>query len=285
MQSRVSFTPVISETYYIAVDGYDGEVGSVVLNFGPPPPTITISGIVKLPNAEVAPIGGLNVFVDVFDNVNNIFNSEFITIAAGTNSAAYDVSVFVASNDDLVVSYFCVSCEDYIFLGYYNNSATSFDFFQATVLTDASDHSNIDLTLLSGDVISGTISLPGSSVAPTDGLSFNISATDSVNSAYGQAVTTFFFSTGESSLNYKFTVPAFGDSEWRLQYFCFECSDDGYIERGYYTVSGTVEDSADATLLDGGMDNLNKDLTFIRDNDELCVPIKATNGKVVLICL
>jgi hypothetical protein len=268
--SRVSFTPVSGTTYYIAIDGNTFVAGTDVpfivflsgntfLIWGPPPPMNTISGTVSLPAGKVAPAGGMDVNVNV-SNQNGAGDSYVsVNIAEGATSATYSMTVPVIADAQWRVSYSYGGGEAYWNNGYYNSTATTWDYQQATLLAGGSDHASIDMTLLTVNTISGTVSLPAGKVAPIGGMDVSVSLAgpvwgyDSVNIA-----------EGASSGTYSMTVPAIADAQWSVSYSYG--GDEAYVSGGYYNSTATTWDYQQATLLAGGSDHTGINLTLLTGN-------------------
>ena len=283
-QSRVSFIPTQSATYYIAVDGYDGETGNVTLNFDASEYTeVSVSGVVKLPNAETAPVGGLDIVVTLSDQFRGFLEDVSVTIAAGTNEILYSQAIDVLASSQVIVGYNCFDCSDYVATGYYNTTESVFDADLATPLTGTEAHTDIDLTLIVSDPISGRIALPGNDLAPLGGTLIYVLVGDLVsNSTAG--LTSVFIGEGMSFYDYRLTIPKVEGSTLALAYFCLAGCDQ-YEPFGFYSDNGTTIDLEQATLLDSNMPHINKNITLVRLDDELCVVLKASNGNVTNICL
>ena len=144
--------------------------------------TNTISGMVSLPAGDVAPAGGLDIYINAYDqNYGADSGFAFAFIAAGASSAAYSLTVPPDTSAQWQVSYSCYSCSPYVGSGYYASGAagtTTWDSSLATLLTGGADHTGINLSLITGNTISGTVSLPVGDVAPAGGLNININAED-----------------------------------------------------------------------------------------------------------
>lgn len=246
--SRVSLTPTSGTTYYIAVDGHSsGNIGDTILSWDPSY-DIIISGTVSLPSGTA--LGDMYIQVSVSNqNEPSYYVSENVVIPNGASSASYTLTVPIITNSQWVVSY--GSGCGYVLNGYYNPGGTTWDFGQTTLLGGTSDHSDINLTLLTGNTISGTISLPSGYVAPSDGIFININAS-SQNHPYNPVLCMFYLEEGTSSATYTIAVAPDPDAQLRVRYSYFErYPSNRLISEGYYNSTATTGDSATATLLNG----------------------------------
>ncbi|MDO9042233.1 MAG: hypothetical protein Q7U64_07820 [Desulfocapsaceae bacterium] len=223
----------------------------------------TISGTVSLPAGHVAPSGGVTVEVTPL-TVNDWGSIYYATIAEGESSTSYSLIVPTIADARWYISYRYAGNEPYVSGGYYNATATTWNYNQLTLLAGATDHANINLTLLSGNTISGTVSLPAGQVAPSGGLNFSISATisafefDSLSYSCGYSVT---IPEGESSINYNIIVPTVTGEKWRIQYFITQ-QNELYSSVGYYNDTATTGNYIQATLLAGATDHAAINMTF-----------------------
>ena len=257
----------------------------------------TLSGSLNLPSdSSLAPGENLTASVEAID-VNNISN-RFTTSTTITGPATSEnFSIAIPTTDtDWNVRYDCaaqttISCNDYIELGYYNSGATNSTVAAGEVYTDIPGQqstSSIDLTLLTGPTITGTLQL-STGVAPEGGLNFRITADDTTNSdVYASIVA---IEEGESSVNFSITVLNTNTGTFRVSYDCSEFIDEAcrdYVDIGYYdSVSeSTVVEEDQATPLSGnplGYTNIIMTVSLL-PGDELCFPIVAAGGSPV-VCL
>ncbi len=179
--SRVSFTPTAGQTYYIAVDGLQpADVGRVYLQWGLAPKSIR--GTLSLPNGELAPAGGLTIGMRFIDQNSFRDPTVTVTIPEAMNSADYVVTVPDDANADWLVSYECNSIAmgcggSYYTSGYYGISGTQWNSAFADVLAGGQHYNNINLSVLTGKLVSGSLSLPNAELAPVS-LSIDVFATN-----------------------------------------------------------------------------------------------------------
>ena len=169
--------------------------------------------------------------------------------------------------------------------GFFNSNGTDVTNFEKIV----DNFTAINFTLLFGESISGTLSrgLGGSSATLEISLSVQrISSTEPPIVITGSSTKTLIIEQGLPSKDYDITVPplAAGDV-YRVFYNCFEtCIDAGYLSVGFYAVSKTVPDIADAEFTS---ENTNIDIEILADPNsaEICIPIRSQNDKTAVICL
>ncbi len=223
----------------------------------------TIQGDVRLPGADVAPAGGVVVTIWASDMNSSNAVSKSVLIPEGNAFQAYSISVPSDAAAQWEVSYDAgIKAEDdYVRTGYYASAGTTWDKSAASLLVGGSDHANIDLTLLSGDVISGRISLPAGDVAPSGGLWVSFFVSDNtVNTYHGRAQ----IPEGASSVAYRKVVPSLAAANWLVKYYgCTGAGCASYHGAGYYSAAGTTWDYDQRTLLPGGSDYSDIDLTLL----------------------
>ena len=141
---------------------------------------------------------------------------------------------------------------------YKTPAETTWDKAEASTLAGNQDHSGIDLTLLEGNKITGTISLPPNRTA-SDEVEINLHARDANGSGrFGESSS--YIAENESSSSYTITVPDDPSASWKIDYHCY----DYHIFRtGYYRDSGTTWNPDDATLLPGNIDHPSTDITLL----------------------
>jgi hypothetical protein len=209
----------------------------------------TISGLISLPDNETAPEGGLNISVN-----NGQGARDDIFVAKGETSAVYTLSVAPGHHR---IRYDIQSHQSaYLQQGYYGGASTVKDYGQAVqVDTTTSGQSGIDLTLLRGSTVTGTVSLPGGLAAEAD-----IQLWVHNDQGGGTPVT---MRAGETSVQY--VLPVEPNRSMRIWYSLAEENPPlPYIRQGYYSTNGTVFKSWEATHVtstSGAVDNIN--LTLI----------------------
>ena len=224
----------------------------------------TISGTISLPGSDTAPVGGVSVRISASNQNGSGFWGKSFTIPAGESSTAYALTVTPDRNAEIRLSYSYMGVGPYLQEGFYNRSdGTQWNYQQATLLAGGRDHQNIALTLISGNTISGTISLPGSETAPAGGIYLRIFA--SYSNGSGSWSDYFALPAGESSAAYALTVPPDPKAKLRIKYSY--SGNEPYVQGGYYnSTDGTRWDFQQATLLAGARDHQNIALTLISGN-------------------
>ncbi|MBX2847945.1 MAG: hypothetical protein KTR16_06485 [Acidiferrobacterales bacterium] len=268
-----------------------------------------ISGIVMLPVGYSAPVGGIDLTVTAQEFTGGVGGSSnsniVINIPEGNISVAYSIPIAEISGAEWLLN---VNCNDYATptaclelapsVTYYDldNSPdfTTLDFNEADLLSSNSNITGINLTLIKADVVSGTITLGNERKAPATGLVVRMRAKgylDGIQEAISFELVTI--PPGENQMTYSIGLPTQDLDGWTLEIECdqsnpaADCS--GFLPASYYaagvTGNTTSEDLAQATLLDLSVPINNIDIELLSSTDELCVPIKAVNGNIALICL
>jgi len=219
-----------------------------------------ISGMVSFPAGDVAGTGGQVVALWASDAGSGQSVSKSVLIAEGQSSQSYSIDVPENGAAQWEIAYDAglFANQNYVRTGYYAATGTTWDKKAATLLPGGVDHSGINLTLLSGDHISGHVLLPSGDVAPAGGLSIPVYVQDSTVGSYVGVV---LMAEGTSSAAYSLVVPSLGTANWSVRYFCPSCAP--YHDRGYYSSTGTTWDVNEATLLPGGSDHDDIDLTLL----------------------
>ncbi|MCZ7599537.1 MAG: VCBS repeat-containing protein [Gammaproteobacteria bacterium] len=149
--------------------------------------------------------------------------------------------------------------------GYYSTTSptgmTTYDAGEATILPSGPGYTGIDMQLLEGVEVSGTISLPGSELAPAGTyISGPIHADDDARVSGW-----FSIAPGTSSSNFSFYLPLHdaSDRNWVFSYECqYGCG--GYASRGYLGLSGMQHGPSDAATFVGGVSHANVDLVLLK---------------------
>jgi len=265
--SRISLTPVLGTNYYIQVDIYTGAPGfDFTLNWGPAPVMNTIQGTISLPTS--AGPGGESINISAQNQNGSGYFSTNVTILENTPSIDYELSVTPDINANFLVAYSCWNCDAPLLPdGYYADNEpndTSWDQNLATPLPGANSYSDINMTVVTGKTISGTISLP--SVAGPGGENIIISAQNQNGSGY--------FSTGVTipedspSFGYELVVTPDTNADFLVAYSCWNC-DVPLLRDGYYAdnePNDTSWDQSLATPLPGTSSHSDIDMTVVTGN-------------------
>ncbi len=221
----------------------------------------TIQGTVSLPTGDVAPAGGQVVSIYARETHSGSIIGKTVSIPEGQSAQTYNLSVSGDPTSSWRILYDCgFLCDAYVRVGYYSTTGTTWDESAATILSGGSDHSGIDMTLLSGDTISGRVLLPQGDVAPNGGLWVSLLLLDNTVGSYNGRVK---IEEGNASVAYQKVVPSLAAANWTIKYLCNGAACDPYYNFGWYSASGTTWSSLDATPLPGGADHDNIDLTLL----------------------
>lgn len=207
-----------------------------------------IYGKISLPSGDTAPPGGI-AFAIHCNAEDPDFNFNYhadtiVSINAGDSSANYVVTAPPASNYHLWYYLISETSGSYIRSGYYNETGMVTTYDEASNIDINTNDEQINLTVLTGNSLSGTISLPNGNTAPTGGLQVEVRAFDcnQSNLSFG---TSAIIPAGKSEANYNLAVPA---GEYRLCYYLQPWApDQPYIYSAYYSSNGMVETNSLAT--------------------------------------
>lgn len=216
--------------------------------------TRSISGTVTLPNENLAPEGGIGITVSAGASPYAQDGWVNVVIPEGTSSVAYTVEVPMAKTPWFVY-YGLWRPGLYVERGYYGaNATTKWDANLAVSLAGDADHSPIDLTILAGHLVSGSISLPDDELAGTDmklgAIAMSVSSTcqsQFINNHWGLTI-----DQGTNSTDYQMLIP--DDVGDYVVGYELEQNYPGYVLRNYYNVAGEIVRTCDATKLDSSTD-------------------------------
>ena len=201
-------------------------------------PSFFITGQVSLPAGQVAPAGGVALFVEPINRKSNGSRGtgQSVTIAEGQNAVNYSLTTTSEPDAQWTVRYSCrfsQPCPGYISTAWYSDTGTTPDFLGATILAPAQDVSAIDLVLLESIAITGVISLPEGVVAPAQGVEIEMSARQ-ISGAFSGDESRVTIAEGESSVAYQLDVDPAAPNDWRVSYFC-RANCEALFPRGYYS--------------------------------------------------
>lgn len=228
----------------------------------------TISGTVYLPAGQTAPANGITGYIAVeAANSKNVYYAGF-NIPQGQQWASYSVTVPAdASGSGYTVRYRFysdINYRGYVNYGYYSAGLTTTKYDSAALVNlNAGNLYAINMTLIQGCTIAGTIFLPAGETAPGGGIegSSFILSPDGKNffNAY------FFIPAGSSSTNYFLVAPKDGNVPEYLAGYYFSNDYSGYFRYGYYAASGTTSKESLAkavNAINGDVNNIN--LTILK---------------------
>ncbi len=222
----------------------------------------TITGSISLPAGITAPPGGVTISEIIADD-NGWFSpsSGPITIQEGENSALYSITISPHSYNSYKVHYAYIG-GDYYASGYYTSTETIWDEAEADSLSGGTDHSEIDVTLIGGNTITGSVALPAGATAPAEGISCEIDLINAESSGtmHFETVT---MAAGDSSALYSISIPSDSSASFSVAYWC---SVDDYLSSGYYAAAGTTWKNSEADSVPGGQDHSGINLTLLTGN-------------------
>lgn len=193
---------------------------------------------------------------------------ERATITADSNSAEYEVSLPVSCEGSLEEYYlgYRQNSKDYVYLGYYkNNSETVGLLTNGRTFTEGQSYTDINIEVIRGNEISGTISVPDGMNVPENGLAVKLGSLQEPSGIYH---TTVIIEPLTTSSDYTIRVaPDVGDTA--LGYKVQGYSD--LAPKGYYSglanINGVSGRFDYAEMMDPTIPNPGKDFTLDPGNE------------------
>lgn len=206
----------------------------------------SIKGTISLPGGALAPEGGMSVEVEA-SSTNRSFNQQCTyMIPAGQNAINYSINVLP---NEYRINYKTTNL-DYVSVGYYGPKGTAYDLNSTQyVNVSHSDVNNINLELIKGETIKGTLSLPNGVISQYS-TSVRVIALSSNLANYYEYVT---IPAGKQSVEYSIRVPV---GKYKVYYEIYNYE---YIPTRYFSDQGMVTDAKNATMLtiDSPVNNIN----------------------------
>lgn len=227
-----------------------------------------ISGIITLPNSEVAPAGGLGVEITAqddkgtpYDGSDDLYTGTSVTIPEGSNSINYTIP---AADGNYIVRYYIASNTDYVREGYYASGITKSSSDTASkIYVSGAVYQGINLDIIKGSIITGTISLPDGGTAQSS-LPLRVEASGDNRKTI--AVTCLEIPAGSSTAQYKIVIPSDVTISGYYLGCMFNSSEtSGYIREEFYSnSSGVTFDKRQASLLNSGTNYGSIDFTLAK---------------------
>jgi len=230
-----------------------------------------IAGVFKL-DYGYAPSGGMNVTISATGKNaegKSMTYQQVIYLPFGHSQAEFKLNVdpsYYATGYKL--KYTMDSEYGYAEIGYYNDiEGTVQNEKEATLIyVDYEDQLGKEITAISKNHISGSVSLPDGAIAPKGGIKVSVHAEGPGGS--GSANVTI--PEGQSGAGYVLIVPP--GTQYKLYYSM--APNNMYVSSGYLSSEGTVLDSKKAELFDVKGDVDNKNIVLI--------PKRKVSGEVTL---
>lgn len=214
-------------------------------------PRKRISGTISLPSGIIAPDDGIFVEIHLEGQIDGVIRagqSMGFFINGGNSSKDFTFGG-VESGVSYRLRYYVSSKYGYVNAGYYTDSGTTWNSKLATLIpVGSSDISGKNLSLLEGNILTGTVSTPvgypdasikvAAEVLTADGTWAGLSASkESIELDAGYAKT--FMLMIPSDITY-----------YRVLYKGSDTSTlENFVSRGYYSINGTVTDPNLATVM------------------------------------
>lgn len=251
-----------------------------------------VTGEVRLPELETAS-GTMELEVIASETVCYYPLTDYITISSGNSSAGYSLLLPPDPSGFWTINYSITSGGQnmYYHTGYYvTQVSTTYKIDNATKLYGSMDYSseNIDMTILWGKTITGSLSVPNGRQAPSGGMDICL---ETLNYGFygGDDDVTVTIPEGESSADYSLIMPLDQYESWEVRYTCCyssysQCQNEGYLTTGYYAGQGqpTFYASKDYNLW-AGDNHSGIDLNLISANvigGKLTLPKAAPAGGI-----
>lgn len=206
-----------------------------------------ISGTLSLPEGKAAPAGGIHAWIFVEKNDGEKGYGTEVFIPEGAGSAEYTLPVLKEYTGYMLQYWVDGNGNNYVNHGYYSAAGTVFTADTADNFTGTGeDMANMNIVLVEGTRISGTVVLPAG-IENTDDISIYIEAKKAGNAnddiIVGYEV---IIPANSDSAQYSLIVPK--ESGYTVSY----TADDkyGFENNGYYSSNGTVQDPSLATVID-----------------------------------
>ena len=256
-----------------------------------------ISGTISLPDGHAAPEGGIQgiIWVTISNNQVPIIGVMYptrINIPEGQNQADYSLNAppnHLAENgyySKYRVMYTLDPNYGYFSEGWYSVDGTKPIRSMSTPFdVNNEDVEGINLDVLPGKVISGKVSLPDGEIASDKGIDVTITARN-----YKDNSSDYSFSTkvsipkGQNSQEY--SIPVYtGDNRTVYYVEYYMASDLGYLQRGYYSKSGTTLIFGSSTAIQTSSNNISDiDIKILPANlDELRQEISVSINHAIFL--
>lgn len=223
----------IANGNYFLTQTLDNLEGIASEEFFAGPSSRVISGVVSLPEGPAQ----TDISIYIKANIPSHETGKVVVIPKGLSSLPYTLTLPANPVDQgYDISYSLISPVNYIQQAYYsgNNSMSAFLRDADPVDVSSQDQTGVNLSILNGEKITGTVSLP-SGTAQADiyltVLANNDNGTsDSMDDYYSW--TEAVIKKDHASTIYTLTVPANSNSGYKLSYSVD--SSDGYVKNGWY---------------------------------------------------
>ncbi|MCX7747875.1 MAG: S-layer homology domain-containing protein [Clostridia bacterium] len=231
-----------------------------------------ITGKIALPDQDIAPVGGISIKLIVVgkkDISHAISYTSVLTIPEGQRDLEYSVKIASEEGYEYAVGYSIDSNSrvnsKYIKNGYFKDGGMTAYMDKATYLTEKSVLSDINMQVIKGKLISGTVSLPAGEKAPEEGIKVDVFINNVRGLVIDELSSKIIIPAGSDSVEYLLAVPGEDEDKYSI---CYRITSNDpqtnkYVRLGYYAANGTVAYSSLAsriTATDGDIANINLQL-------------------------
>jgi hypothetical protein len=210
----------------------------IVRQFADGDETIDVTGKATLPNGAKAPQDKEIYFTAAGSDGRNYYG--YTVIPSGKNGTVYQVNI-PSGKKDYILAYETVPdiCTG---KGYYSPSGTAALMRDAgNIAVKGSPVAGIDIPLAAGPTLSGVISIPGNSAAPSGGIPVWVNIMRDNGDEYVLPVT---IPAGKNSVQYSVMVPKSADIS--LYQAGYALMYEGYMDWGYYNLERTFSMKGEA---------------------------------------
>jgi hypothetical protein len=228
----------------------------------------SVSGTIRLPQNEVAPAGGLEIELTLSGESDNGYlqtsNQCTVIIPENQNSIDFEISNGNADYDDYTLKYTLDDSNSFVKEGYYNISETTPYQDNYSVFSIGNQGVElIDMQILQGTKLSGTLSLPDNETADSNfRIRVRIEEDVTINGkeVYYSTYRDYDFIKGSSEIEYTVIVPSdmdetairfnlYNQSEYMgLSYYAGEKTTYSYYKRIYLDLTNGDKENIDTTL-------------------------------------
>jgi hypothetical protein len=203
-------------------------------------PAARFSGTIGFPDG-LTNSANISVQISASDLSYNQLGYTYTTIAAGTNSASFELDL--PSDEEVFFEYYFSDETDqpYVQRGYFGGDGTMVSSSDdAAIFSTNTPRNDIYMTLIPAARFSGTIGFPDG-LTNSANISVQISASDLSYNQLGYTYTTI--AAGTNSASFELDLPP--DEEVIFQYYFGDETDQAYAQQGYYGGGGAMVSSSD----------------------------------------
>lgn len=237
----------------------------------------TISGNIVFPT-PYSQTGNIALILRI-SSLNSTHSAQQSLVVNDTDAVAghtVPFSLTTLNGENYVLQYSCNSfthlepCKNIVQKAYYDDASGGQAILrmeEAQVIAGTTGASGLNFPLLTGNIITGTMSLP-SGMPPAGGLKYQILASTVTAPTARLFVGSNVIADTASAGTFQIMIPNDVGESWILEHSCTTAGAacDSYLPIAYYqstAANTTVDDIANAQALPGDSDSTNKNMTFL----------------------